>query len=116
MIDHHVYMLITGKILEENGTFTSMMLFNAISGIRRHILLTITKAAHLVDSVKKLMDGKNWNFILISTNQVLVNMEQTVINFIALFTILLKRKDKQTTKDFKSFQKLEQFASRLLHM
>ena len=86
-IDHLACMHTTGKIFAGNGTFIFMMLYNAISGILKLISQIITKDVHRGECVKKHMAGKNFNFILISTRQARVNMEPTVLNFIAHFII-----------------------------
>ena len=87
MIDHLAFMHTTGKIFVGNGISISMMLFSAISGILKLISQIITKDVHRVDYAKKHMVGKSFNFIPTSTRQAHVNMEPTVLNFIALFFI-----------------------------
>ena len=88
MIDHLACMHTTGKIFVENGTFIFMMLFSAISGILKLISQIITKDVRRVECAKKHMGGKSLNFIPTSTRQAHVNMEPTVLNFIAPFFIL----------------------------
>ena len=87
MIDHLACMHTTGKIFVGNGTFISMMLFSAISGILKLISQIITKDVHRVECAKRRMAGKNFNFIHTSIRQARVNMEPTVLNFIAPFFI-----------------------------
>ena len=87
MIDHLACMHTTGKIFVGNGTFISMMLFSAISGILKLISQIITKDVHRAECAKRHTAGKNFNFILTSTRQARVNMEPTALNFIAHFII-----------------------------
>ena len=116
MIDHRVSMPTTGKTFVENGIFTSMMRLNAISGTRKLTSPTIIKVARQVDSVRRHMAGRSFNFIPTFTKQTHANTDQAAQNFIAHFITLLKRREKLTIKDFKSFQKLERHAFRLQHM
>lgn len=70
----------------------------------------------MVDSVKRHMVGKSFNFILTFLRQAHANTELAATNITARFITLLKRRGKPTTKVSKSFQKLEQLAFKPLLM
>lgn len=59
MINHYVFMLIIGKILEENHQFTIITQFLVHNGILMNILqnIVLDVKKHLI--VQNVMDGKN---------------------------------------------------------
>lgn len=63
MINLYVFMLIIGKILEENHKDTIIVLNHVLIGIQMNILQNIVMDVRILLIVLNVMDGKNSNII-----------------------------------------------------
>ena len=59
MINHYVFMLIIGKILEENHKYIIIIQYHVHNGIQMNILQNIVLDVKIHLIVLNVMDGKN---------------------------------------------------------